>query len=52
METTRLFLTRLCVVAGVISVFAGMSEDSMAIVIGGGLLMALGATFIILERKI
>lgn len=52
METMRLFLTRLSIVAGVVSVFVGMSEDSMSIVIGGGLLMTLGVVFIILERKI
>ena len=51
MEMTRMFLSRLSLIIGVVSVFMGMSDSSMTLVIGGGFFMALGTTFIILERN-
>jgi len=50
MEMVRIFLSRLSLIIGVVSVFIGMSDSEMTLVIGGGLFMALGATFVILER--
>ena len=56
MEMIRIFLSRLSIIIGVLAVFIGMAmsgeipSGSMSVVIGGGLFMALGVTFIILER--
>lgn len=52
-----MLLSRLAILIGVFSVFTGMmaatdnSASSISIVIGGGLFMALGITFVILERN-
>lgn len=57
METIKMLLSRLAILIGVFSVFTGMmaatdnSASSISIVIGGGLFMALGITFVILERN-
>ena len=51
MEMARMFLSRLSIVIGVVSVFLGMSDSEMTLVIGGGFFMALGIVFIVLERN-
>lgn len=57
MEVIKILLSRLSIIIGVCAVFVGMglagdgSMGSMSVVIGGGLFMALGVVFIILERN-
>jgi len=51
MKTFNIIFGIISLLIGIFSVIGGMSTDSLSVVIGGGLFMALGVITLILSEK-